>query len=138
LRRMASVFSKIISGDLPGRFVYSDDEVVAFLTIAPLRPGHTLVVPRREVANWLELSESELQALWSACRVVGRAIDEAFSPGRVAALLLGLEVPHVHVHLVPIDSEAEVHFDRADSDPDPAVLDDAQERIRAALENPAA
>src|ERR1700710_1050842 len=110
---MTSVFTKIINGELPGLFVYSDDEVVAFLTIAPLRPGHTLVVPRREVANWLELSESELQALWAACR---------------------LEVPPVPFHLVPIDSEAEVRFDRADSDPDPAVLDDAQQRIRAALE----
>jgi diadenosine tetraphosphate (Ap4A) HIT family hydrolase len=130
---MASVFSKIIDGELPGRFVYTDEHVVAFLTIAPLRPGHTLVVPRREIASWLELSEEELSALWSACRKVGQAIDSAFSPGRVAALLLGLEVPHVHVHLVPIDSEAEVRFDRADPDPDPAVLDDAQRRISEAL-----
>jgi histidine triad (HIT) family protein len=130
---MPSVFSKIIAGELPGRFVYSDENVVAFLTIAPLRPGHTLVVTRREVASWLELSEAELQSLWSVCRVVGQAIDTAFSPGRVAALLLGLEVPHVHVHLVPIDSEAEVRFDRADTDPDPASLDDAQQRIHRAL-----
>jgi histidine triad (HIT) family protein len=130
---MASVFTKIINGDLPGRFVYDDERVVAFLTIAPLRQGHTLVVPRREVASWLELDEAELHALWSACRTVGQAIDEAFHPGRVAALLLGLEVPHVHVHLVPIDSEAEVRFDRADHDPDQATLDDAQERIRSAM-----
>jgi histidine triad (HIT) family protein len=127
---MPTVFSKIIDGELPGRFVYSDDAVVAFLTIAPLKPGHTLVVPRREVASWLELSEAELQALWAACRTVGQAIERAFRPGRVAALLLGLEVPHVHVHLVPIDSEAEVRFDRADTDPDQGALDDAQERIR--------
>ncbi len=130
---MASVFTKIINGDLPGRFVYTDEQVVAFLTIAPLKPGHTLVVPRREVADWLDLSESEMHAIWSACQKVGKAIDDAFSPQRVAALLLGLEVPHVHVHLVPIDSEAEVRFDRADPDPDPAMLDDAQQRIRTAL-----
>jgi diadenosine tetraphosphate (Ap4A) HIT family hydrolase len=130
---MASVFSKIIDGELPGRFVYTDEHVVAFLTIAPLRLGHTLVVPRREVASWLEMSADELSALWSACRTVGQAIDRAFSPGRVAALLLGLEVPHVHVHLVPIDSEAEVRFDRADHDPDPAAMDDAQRRISEAL-----
>ena len=130
---MASVFTKIINGELPGRFVYDDEQVVAFLTIAPLKPGHTLVVPRREVASWLELDDDELHALWTACRTVGKAIDDAFSPGRVAALLLGLEVPHVHVHLVPIDSEAEVRFDRADHDPDPAGLDDAQQRIRQAI-----
>jgi diadenosine tetraphosphate (Ap4A) HIT family hydrolase len=130
---MPSIFTKIIDGELPGRFVYSDDVVVAFLTIAPLKPGHTLVVPRREVASWLELSQDELSALWSACRTVGQAIERAYQPGRVAALLLGLEVPHVHVHLVPIDSEAEVRFDRADTDPDPAALDEAQQRIREAL-----
>jgi histidine triad (HIT) family protein len=130
---MASVFTKIINGELPGRFVYTDDQVVAFLTIAPLKPGHTLVVPRREVASWLELSEQELSALWSACRTVGQAIDAVYSPGRVAALLLGLEVPHVHVHLVPIDSESEARFDRVDPNPDPAELDDAQRRIQAAL-----
>src|SRR3954447_10210699 len=131
--RMASIFTKIINGELPGRFVYSDDQVVAFLTIAPLKPGHTLVVPRREVASWLELSEQELNALWSACRTVGRAIEAVYSPGRVAALLLGLEVPHVHVHLVPIDSEAEARFDRADPNPDQAEMDEAQRRIREAL-----
>src|SRR4051812_26549155 len=130
---MASVFTKIINGEIPGRFVYDDEHVVAFLTIAPLQEGHTLVAPRREVASWLELSEEELHALWSACATVGRAIESVYSPGRVAALLLGLEVPHVHVHLVPIDSEAEVRFDRADHDPDPAELDDAQKRIRQAI-----
>lgn len=130
---MASVFTKIIEGELPGRFVYSDESVVAFLTIAPLKAGHTLVVPRREVASWLEMSEAEIAALWSACARVGRAIDAAFSPGRVAALLLGLEVPHVHVHLVPIDSEQEVRFDHVDPDPDPAELDEAQRRIREAM-----
>ncbi len=133
---MATVFTKIIDGELPGRFVYSDESVVAFLTIAPLKPGHTLVVPRREVASWLELSPDEVTALWAACHTVGQAIDAAYSPGRVAALLLGLEVPHVHVHLVPIDSEAEVRFDRADTNPDPAALDEAQQRIRGALDRP--
>lgn len=130
---MASVFTKIIDGELPGRFVYSDDDVVAFLTIAPLKPGHTLVVPRREVASWTEMSEAELATLWAACRRVGQAIEQVYRPGKVAALLLGLEVPHVHVHLVPIDSEAEVHFDRVDPNPDPAALDEAQQAIAAAL-----
>lgn len=130
---MASIFTKIIQGELPARMVYEDDMVVAFLTIAPIRPGHTLVVPRREVPDWLELTDDERNALWSAAAVVGRAIDAVWSPGKVAALLLGLEVPHVHVHLMPIDSEDQVRFELADTDPDPAALDDAQSRIRAAL-----
>jgi len=130
---VASIFTKIIQGELPGRMVYEDDAVVAFLTIAPVRPGHTLVVPRREVADWLELGEGEQSALWTAAATVGRAIDAAYSPRKVAALLLGLEVPHVHVHLLPIDSEDQVCFELADTDPDPAALDDAQRRIREAL-----
>ena len=130
---MSSVFSKIIAGELPGRFVYSDPTVVAFLTIAPLRPGHTLVVPRREIDSWLDLPEQDAAALWRAGRIVGRAIDAAFRPRRVAALLLGLEVPHCHLHLVPIDSEAEIDFARADHHPYPAALDEAAARIKAAL-----
>ncbi len=130
---MASIFTKIIHGELPGRMVYEDDTVVAFLTIAPIRPGHTLVVPRREVDDWLELNHDERTALWAAAATVGRAIDAVWSPRKVAALLLGLEVPHVHVHLIPIDSEDQVRLELADTDPDPASLDDAQARIRAAI-----
>ncbi|HEY0560757.1 MAG TPA: HIT family protein [Frankiaceae bacterium] len=130
---MASVFTRIIDGELPGRFVHADDRTVAFLTVAPLRPGHTLVVPRVEVDSWLDLPEEDHAALWRTARLVGGAIQQVWRPRRVAALVLGLEVPHVHVHLVPIDSESEIDFSRADPHPDPAMLDDAAERIRAAL-----
>jgi len=98
-----------------------------------MRPGHTLVVPRQEIAAWTDLSPDALSALWATSATVARAIDAAFRPTRVAALLAGLEVPHVHVHLVPIDAEAEIDFRRADPDPDPKDLDAAADRIRAAL-----
>jgi diadenosine tetraphosphate (Ap4A) HIT family hydrolase len=130
---MATVFTKIIKRELPGRIVYEDDDCVAFLTIAPIRPGHTLVVPRAEVDHWIDLPDELLCSLWSTARVVGRAVDAAFRPRRVAALLAGLEVPHVHVHLVPINSEREIDFALADPSPDPAALDDAADRIRRAL-----
>jgi diadenosine tetraphosphate (Ap4A) HIT family hydrolase len=130
---MPSVFTRIIKGELPGRIVYEDGHNVAFLTIAPLRPGHTLVVPRLEIDDWMDLPPDALSAMWAASATVGRAIQSAFQPRKVAALLLGLEVPHVHVHLVPIDAEAQVDFRRADANPDPAELDSAAERIRAAL-----
>ncbi|WP_131747472.1 HIT family protein [Frankia sp. Cppng1_Ct_nod] len=130
---MASVFTRIMKRELPGRIVYEDDHCAAFLTIAPIRPGHTLVVPRLEIDHWIDLPPDVLRELWSASARVGRAVDTAFRPRRVAALLAGLEVPHVHVHLVPINSEDEVSFSKADHDPDPAALDDAAERIRAAL-----
>ena len=130
---MASVFTKIINGELPGRFVYRDDEVVAFLTIAPVRPGHTLVVPVQEIDSWLEIPDDLRDRLFAVSQRVGAAIDRAFRPKKVAMLLLGLEVPHAHVHLLPIDSEAQVDFSRADNSADPAALDEAAERIRAEL-----
>lgn len=130
---MASLFSRIIAGELPGRFVYADPQVVAFLTIAPLRPGHTLVVPRVEVDHWLDLDADTRAALFEAAHTVGRAVERAFPCQKVALLAVGLEVPHVHLHLVPIEREQDVDFARADRHPDPAALDEAQARIKAAL-----
>jgi diadenosine tetraphosphate (Ap4A) HIT family hydrolase len=130
---MPSVFTRIIDGELPGRIVYSDEHTVALLTIAPIRPGHTLVVPRAEIDRWLDLPDDVHTALWTASATVGRAIDRAFRPRRVAVIVAGLEVPHAHVHLIPIESEKQLDFASADHTPDPAALDDAAERIRAAL-----
>lgn len=131
---MPSLFTRIITGELPGRFVYSDPRVVAFLTIAPVRPGHTLVVPRIEVDDWLELDEATSQALFEVSRTVGKAVARAFPSRKVALVAVGLEVPHVHLHLIPIDSEEELDFRRAEKSPAAAALDEAQARIRAAME----
>ena len=130
---MPSVFTRIINGQIPGRFVYSDDEVVAFLTIAPINPGHTLVVTRQEIDSWTDLSPELTARLFQASQHVARAIDRAFKPRKVAALVVGLEVPHVHVHLVPFNVEAELRFDRADHGVAPEQLDEAARRITAAL-----
>ena len=130
---MTSVFSKIIAGDLPARFVHTDDRCVAFLTIEPLRPGHTLVVPREEIDHWLDLPPDLNAHLFGVARHVGQAIGRAFPARRVGLVVAGLEVPHAHLHLIPFDHMAELDFTRADRDPDPAVLDDAAERIRAEL-----
>jgi diadenosine tetraphosphate (Ap4A) HIT family hydrolase len=130
---MPTIFTRIINGELPGRFVYSDERTVAFLTISPIRPGHTLVVPRVEVDHWIDLRDEAQCELWTAAAKVGRAIQQAFQPRRVAALVAGLDVPHVHIHLIPIQSEKQVDFALADPDPSPADLDAAAERIRAAL-----
>lgn len=130
---MPSVFTRIINRELPGRIVYEDDDCAAFLTIAPVVTGHTLVVSRREVDSWLDLTSDELSALWAACAKVGHAIDEVYRPGKVAALLLGLEVPHVHVHLLPINSESEIDLAKADHNADEARLDEAAEKISAAV-----
>ena len=130
---MPSVFTRILQRELPGRFVYEDDDCAAFLTIAPVRPGHTLVVTRRQVDSWLDLTRDERDALWAACATVGKAIDQVYKPAKVAAMLIGLEVPHVHVHLIPFDSESQLSFSNADPNPDPAAMDEAAAAISAAV-----
>ena len=130
---MATLFTKIIEGDIPGRFVWRDDRAVVFLTIAPIAPGHVLVVPIDEVDHWIDLEPDLAAHLMNVARVVGRAQMQAFSPTRIGLIVAGLEVPHCHLHLIPIDSEADLSFARADPNPAPAALDDAADRLRAAL-----
>ena len=128
-----SVFTLIIQGQIPGRFVWRDDDVVAFLTIGPIRPGHTLVVPVAQIDRWTEVPPDLWARIGELQQVVGRALMDAFSPVRVGSIIAGLEVPHCHVHLIPIDSESDLSFANVDPDPSPEALDDAAERIRAAL-----
>lgn len=130
---MASIFSRIIAGELPGRFVWRDDRCVAFLTIAPLAPGHVLVVPVEEVDHWIDLDPGLLAHVMEVSRRIGRVLQEAFSPTKVAVLVVGEEVPHAHVHLVPYTDLSQVDFANADPSPDPDALDAAAEQIRAGL-----
>ena len=130
---VATIFTKILEGELPGRFVWRDDRGAAFLSINPLSDGHTLVVPRREVDHWLDLEEHEVEWLHVVGQRVGHAIQAAFQPARVGTVIAGFEVPHVHLHVFATQSMADFDFARADADPDPRVMDDAARRIRAAL-----
>lgn len=130
---MATVFTKIIQGELPGRFLWRDDRCVAFLSINPLRHGHALVVPIAEVDHWLDLSEEANAHLLAVAQRIGDAQMAAFSPTRVGLMIAGMEVPHVHLHVVPIDSERDLDFAGAARDPDPAALDAARDAIVAAL-----
>lgn len=130
---MSTLFTKIIDGELPGRFVWRDEDVVAFLTINPIAPGHTLVVPRPEVDHWLDLDPALAQRCLAVAQTIGQAQMAAFSPTRIGLIIAGLEVPHTHLHLIPIDTEADLSFARADPSPAPEALDDAADRLRAAL-----
>jgi histidine triad (HIT) family protein len=130
---MATLFTKIIDGEIPGRFVWRDERAVAFLTVAPITPGHTLVVPIDEVDHWIDLPSDLAAHLMEVGRLVGRAQMQAFSPNRIGLIVAGLEVPHCHLHVIPIESEADLSFARADPDPAPDALDDAADRLRAAL-----
>ena len=130
---MATIFSRIISGELPGRFVWRDDDAVAFLSIEPMRPGHVLVVPRTEVDHWIDLDPELAAHLFVVAQQIGRAQRLEWNPRRVGVLMVGDEVPHVHIHVVPINSPAELSFAGIDRSPAPEALDDAAARIRARL-----
>ena len=130
---MATVFTRIIEGELPARFVWKDERCVAFLSVNPIRAGHTLVVPREETDHWLDLDEDLTAHLMGVSRNIGRAIERAYGPEKVGLMLAGLEVPHVHIHLLPIDGLEDLSFENAEQNPDPAELDEAAEKIRAEL-----
>ncbi len=130
---MASIFSRIIAGELPARFVWKDDSCVAFLSIHPLRPGHTLVVPREEIDHWLDLDGRLLAHVAETAQAVGKAQMAGFKPARIGVMLAGLEVPHCHLHVVPIRGVHDLDFDNQDPDPDPAMMDDAARTIRREL-----
>lgn len=130
---MASVFTLIINGELPARFVWQDERCVAFLSINPLTTGHTLVVPRVEVDHWIDLDPDLITHLTRVAQQIGVALDRAFRPTRVGLMIAGLEVPHVHLHLVPMSGVHDLDFANADPSPDPAALDAAAAAIRATL-----
>ncbi len=130
---MASIFTRIIRGELPARFVWQDERAVAFLTINPVKPGHTLVVTRDEVDHWIDLGPDLARHVMGVCHGVGRAIQRAFTPTRVGQAIVGIEVPHVHVHLIPIDAIGDLNFTNADPSPKPEALDAAAAKIRRAL-----
>jgi histidine triad (HIT) family protein len=130
---VASIFTRIINGELPGRFVWRDERAVALLTIQPLKPGHTLVVPTQEVDHWLDLEPDLARHLLHVSQQVGRAIDRAFKPAKVGLIIAGLEVSHVHLHVTPIHALQDLNFANADRNPDPAEMDAAAAKIRAAL-----
>lgn len=130
---MATVFTDIIEGRLPARFVWKDEQAVAFLSINPIRDGHTLVVPREEVDHWIDASPDLLAGLMRVAHGVGTALAHAYQPRRVGQMIAGLEVPHLHIHVVPIDDLEDLSFANADPHPDDDRLEAAARRIRGAL-----
>lgn len=130
---MATLYTKIIDGDLPGRFVWADDRCVAFLTIEPLTAGHTLVVPRAEVVQWTEADDDLLAHLIGVAKTIGVAQQAEWSAPRVGLMLEGFLVPHLHVHVWPARTMADFDVHHVDHDPGDAALDEAAERLRTRL-----
>jgi histidine triad (HIT) family protein len=110
---MASIFTKIINGEIPGHVLYRDNECVAFLSIEPLTEGHTLIVPIEEVDHWIDLDPDLAAHLMGIAQRVGQAIDALYSPRRVGLMIVGDEVPHVHIHVTPISSARDLDFANA-------------------------
>lgn len=110
---MSGLFMRIIEGELPCYKIYEDEHVFSFLARDQVNPGHTLVVPKVEVDCFLDADEPHYSAVFRAAKPIGKAIEAATGCRRVAAIILGLEVPHFHLHLIPIEAESELRFARA-------------------------
>ena len=107
---MATIFSRIVAGEIPSYKVAENEEFYAFLDINPLAKGHTLVIPKREVDYFFDLEDSEIAAMQVFAKKVATAIKKAFPCVKVGQAVLGLEVPHAHIHLVPMQSEKDMLF----------------------------
>jgi histidine triad (HIT) family protein len=131
---MATIFTRIIEGEIPGTFVWRDDQCVAFLSINPMAFGHTLVVPIEEIDHWIDASPELTAHLFDVTRRIGRAQQAAFSPARVGVIIAGYEVPHAHIHVVPTDDISQLSFANAAPSVSPDELRRAADMITAALD----
>lgn len=129
---MATIFTRIIQGDIPGHFVWDDAQCVAIMTLNPMKPGHLLVIPRQEIDHWDDLSPELSAHLMCVSQTLAKAQKRAFPCERVGMFIVGLEVPHVHLHLVPIDAMEDIRLEGL-AQAESQELADAATRIRAAL-----
>lgn len=130
---MATLFTKIIEGEIPGQIVWCDEVCAAFLTIAPLTRGHALVVPLAEVDSWVDLDAATMGHLMEVAATVGRAQLAAFGGERVGVLIQGFEVPHAHVHVFAASGPGDFDLQRAAPRSPDELAEDAA-ALRAALE----
>ena len=130
---MATIFTKIIDGEIPGTFVWRDEQCVAFMSINPLRLGHVLVVPRMEIDHWINCPDELRDHLFEVSQAIATAIQQVWSPAKVGLMIAGLEVPHLHIHLVPIDGVHDLDFANAAASVGREELEDAAGSIRYVL-----
>lgn len=130
---MATIFTRIIDGQIPGTFIWKDDDCVVFMSINPMAHGHALVVPREEVDHWVDASPELTEHLFAVTRIIGVAQREAFGCDRVGVIIAGYEVPHTHIHVIPTSDMSQLSFANAASRIDRELLDSAAEKIRVAL-----
>lgn len=127
---MGSIFSKIIAGDIPCYKIYEDERHLAFLDIQPLVLGHVLCIPKVEIDYLFDMSPEDLALLWRFTLPVAHAIKKAVPCKRVGTAVIGLEVPHAHIHLVPLNEVGDINFSREKLKPNPSELEQIAQRIR--------
>lgn len=127
------IFDKIVNGELPSYKVYEDEEHLAFLTIHPINPGHTLVIPKKHISYLFDMEDEDLTKLMLVSKKVANILKKAFNPrtGKIGVMVAGGEVPHVHIHLVPMDSETDLTFERQKFDVTPEEFTQVLEKIKA-------
>lgn len=130
---MATIFTRIIDGQIPGTFVWRDPQCVAFLSINPIERGHVLVVPIEEVDHWIDCSPELAARLFHVAHVIGRAQQAAFACERVGVIVAGYEVPHTHVHVIPTHDMSGLSFAKAATGVARDDLEAAAESLRNAL-----
>lgn len=130
---MASIFTKIINREIPGQIIAEDENYIAFLDITPLVPGHTLVVPKKEVDYIFDLDDTTLAGLYVFAKKVAHAVKKAIPCRRIGIAVIGLEVPHTHVHLVPMNSMGDINFAKAKLSPSKEELAEVADKIRKAF-----
>ena len=130
---MASIFTKIIKGEIPSYKIAENDRFFAFLDIFPLREGHTLVIPKNEVDIFFDVDDSTLSEILLFAKPIAKAIEKSFDCDRCGLAVIGLEIPHAHLHLVPINSADDLNFTRPKLKLSPDQLKQSQEKILANL-----
>ena len=129
---MTSIFSKIVAGEIPSYKVLEDEFHLAFLDVFPLKRGHVLVIPKKEVDYIFDLPDEELAALMNFAKKVAEKIKTVFPCPKVGMAVIGLEVPHAHIHLIPLDKVADINFEQPKLQLDSAALAQIAERIAKA------
>ena len=131
---MASIFSKIISGDIPAYKVLENDTFLAFLDIFPLAKGHVLVIPKKETDYLFDITSDEYLELWKFTQQVAKAMDKVIDCKRIGVAVIGLEVPHAHIHLVPLNNVSDINFERPKLSFSEEEMDEVVQKIRKALQ----
>ncbi len=130
---MPSIFSRIIAGEIPAYKIAENEQFLAFLDIHPQVPGHTLVIPKKEIDSLWDLDEDTLENILLFARPIAKALEKAFDCARCGLSVVGLDVPHAHVHLLPIGSAKDMHLTGGSETAKAMPLEEVQQRILAAL-----